>query len=218
MNRIPLSLLAPLALAACTGTASVDVAMTHEVAGAPTALTAASDLSGVAAVNVTVLGIDVHVSGHRAPDDVDAGSVPDHDGGWHAVPGIGPAGIPVDLVTLNTPANALALGATLELPAPSKITQMRLRLATAGPHPGDAGYDVIPGAVLLADQVTRVDLVVPHSAFDPGVKIEGLFKAARLEPGDQVTVTVDLQLREVFDGTAYRLNPVLKISRVDRKP
>lgn len=215
MRRI-LALLAPLALAACTGTATVDVAMIHQV-GAPGALSAPSDLSGVAAVNVTVLGIDVHVSGHKAPDVVDAGSVADHDGGWHAVPGIGPAGIPVDLVALKTPADALALGAALELPAPSKITQMRLRLATGGPHPGDTGYDVIPGAVVLADG-THVDLVVPHSAFDPGVKIEGIFKATRLEPGNHVAVTVDLQLREVFDGTAYRLNPVLKIARVVDRP
>jgi len=211
-----LALLAPLALAACTGSATVDVAMTHQL-GAPNALSAPSDLSGVAEVNVTVLGIDVHVSGDKAPDDVDAGSVGDHDGGWHAVPDIGPAGIPVDLMALKTPADVLALG-KVDVTAPSKITQMRLRLAAAGPHPGDTGYDVIPGAVLLADQVTRVDLVVPHSAFDPGVKIEGLFKATRLEPGDQVAVTVDLQLREVLDGAAYRLNPVLKIARVDRKP
>lgn len=216
MRRI-LAVLPPLLLAACSGTATVNAALTHEV-GAPAALSAPSDLSGVAAVNVTVLGIDVHVSGEKASDTVDPGAVPDHDGGWHAVPGIDPAGIPVDLMALTTPAKALALGAALELPAPSKITQMRLRLASAGPHPGDTGYDVIPGAVLLADGVTRVDLVVPHSALDPGVKIEGLFQAARLEPGDAVTVTVDLQLREVFDGTAYRLDPVLKVARVDRKP
>lgn len=216
MKRIAV-LIAPLALLACTGTATVQVALTHEI-GAPGAVSAPGDLSGVAAVNVTVVGIDVHLSGEKAPDTVDGGSVPDHDGGWHEVAGIDPAGIPVDLMAIATPEDALALGAALEVPAPSKVTQMRLRLATAGPHPGDAGYDVIPGAVLLADQVTRLDLVVPHSAFDPGVKIEGLFKAARLEPGDEVTVIVDLQLREILDGTAYRLNPVLKVRRVDHKP
>lgn len=216
MKRI-LAALAPLALAACSGTAVVDVALTHEV-GAAAALSAPTDLSGVSAVNVTVLGIDVHVSGSKAPDTVDAASVPDHDGGWHSVPGIGPAGISVNLMSITTPASALALGAALELPAPSKITQMRLRLASAGPHPGDTGYDVIPGAVVLADGTTHLDLVVPHSAFDPGVKIDGLFKAARLAPGDVVAVTVDLELQEVFDGTAYRLNPVLKLTRADRKP
>ena len=63
MRRI-LAVLPPLLLAACSGTATVNAALTHEV-GAPAALSAPSDLSGVAAVNVTVLGIDVPVERMR---------------------------------------------------------------------------------------------------------------------------------------------------------
>ena len=79
-------------------------------------LSAATDLTGVAHVNVVVTEVDVHLADEKAKDDVVSTDVKDNDGGWHVVT-TDPQ--PFDLMTIRADATK-PLG-DIDLPA-GKIT------------------------------------------------------------------------------------------------
>ena len=93
-----------------------------------------------------------------------------------------------------------------------RVTQIRLELAP-GQDNGD-GTSRLPGAVTTGSETC--DLIVPASAFSPGLKILTPFRA---ENGTQNVATVLLDLRDSSRlGTAscaYFLNPVLQLEKVD---
>ena len=187
-------------------------------------LAGASDLTGVQHVNVTVNEVDVHVKadGEKAKADggdeldehtgeVDAQKVDDHDQGWQVV-----TTTPQSFDLMSIRASATQPLGDIVLP-PGKVTEVRLKLATDGSAGGED--DLITGAVVDADG-TVCDLVVPHSVINPGLKIEGIFKAAELKDGDDKDVVVNIKLKDserLSDaGTcAFRLNPEIEIEKVE---
>jgi hypothetical protein len=227
MKRILIGSLTALALVGCSKSASV-----HVVLGSSDATTAAAqpapgtaylttgaddDLTTVKSVTVTVAEVDAHVSGEgdkeidEKTEEVDGAEVPDDDGKWQVVSS---TPVTVDLMTLRDGLTQPLGIATLP---DGKITQLRLKLATDSAAAD--GKDVIAGAVV--DSAGNVcDLLVPHSAFQPGVKINQVFKAMPLTAGDQHLVQVNLQLRDSqrddsAGGCAYFLNPVIRIEKFE---
>ena len=185
-------------------------------------LAGASDLTGVQHVNVTVNEVDVHdvIEGDHEADggevdaqtgEVDGTKVDDHDKAWQVV-----TSTPQSFDLMSIRASATKPLGDIQLPA-GKITEVRLKLKTDGSAGGED--DVITGAVVDADG-TVCDLVVPHSVIDPGLKIEGLFKAAQLKDGDDKDVVVNIKLKDssrLSDaGTcSFRLNPEIEIEKVE---
>ncbi len=228
--RRTLAILAPLALAACGGTGKLSLAVTNDAtntnalaaASAPASPPSRLDDASVLSIALTVTELDVHLAGMDAPGTIDPGKngPPDNDGGWHQVALPTPT---IDVVLSRT--MPLSLG-TIVLPD-GKITQIRMKLqvdAVSLAH----GFDTITGAVTIAPAssggpTTSCDLAVPHSAVDPGVKIDGPFSSIPVVEGGLTSVLLDFKLNEMppaASGTSaclYKLAPVLKIEKVDRK-
>jgi hypothetical protein len=212
-----------LMLSACSSNATLKLQLnSNDTATAAlragSASTAESvDLTTVAHVNVTIDEVSVHVDDDgSAPEvddhsgDVDSSKVEDGDKNWQVV-----STTPQSFDLMTVRADATKPLGTITLP-PGKITEVRLKLATNG----DAGNgdDVITGAVVDTDG-TVCDLIVPHSVTDPGLKIEGLFKAKDLEGGSTQIATVNLKLKDsqkLSTATcAFRLNPEIEIEKFE---
>jgi len=239
MKRI-LAVLAPLALAACGGTGTLNLAVTND-ASSTNALTAAAtlpapaspptglDSSSVESIKLTVTEVDVHLAGSDAPGTIEPGKndPKDNDGGWHSIPLVDTSGLPVKTIDLVIARGAPTSLGTIQLPS-GKITQIRLKLQVDGASLAEPGFDTIQGAVQIAPvppstSPTFCDLAVPHSAVDPGVKIDGPFSSIQIEEGGTASVLLNFKLNEMppaASGTSaclYKLAPVLKIEKVDRK-
>jgi len=226
MNRI-LALVPALALAACgsatlnLGLTSNDAAPAAALAAAPTAPPVtppggpANDLTNVKSILVTVASVSVHVAGRGEPDPAQP-TQNDAAPGWVLLTDVPRV---YDLVALQKDFTApLASGTVPE----GKITQIRLALSTSGPETGEgatiaaAPHDVIAGAVTELDG-TVCDLLVPHSAFQPGIKIVHPFKALPIPESGTVEAVVNLRVKEsrretTPSGCAYRLNPVIQVT------
>jgi len=211
-----------LGLAACgqSGTTTLRLGLTsNDAVAAQAALSAApggpaNDLTNVKAIRVTVARVSVHVAG-SAPDAAVVPAVDDGAPGWVVLTEVPRE---YDLVALQQDFTAPLASGTV----PSgKITQIRLALTTAGPEEGEgattpAPHDVIVGAVTELDD-TVCDLLVPHSAFQPGIKIVHPWKALPLPEEGTIDAVVNLRVKESArentpSGCAYRLNPVIQVS------
>jgi len=228
MNRT-LSLLPALALAACgSGNTTLSLGLTSNDA-APAAATAAApaappvtppggpanDLTQVKSILVTVASVSVHVAGKGAPDPAQP-TMNDAAPGWVVLTDVPKV---YDLVELQKDFTApLASGTVPE----GKITQIRLALSTSGPETGEGAtaaaepHDVIAGAVTELDG-TVCDLLVPHSAFQPGIKIVHPWKALPIPESGIVEAVVNLRVKEskretTPSGCAYRLKPVIQVT------
>jgi hypothetical protein len=238
MKRI-LATLAPLALAACGGTGTLNLAVTSDATNT-NALTAAAalpapasppsrlDLSNVESIKLTVAEVDVHLAGSGAPATVVPGKndPPDNDGGWHQIDLVDTSGLPVSTIDLVIARGTPTSLGTIQLPS-GKITQIRLKLQVDAVSLAEPGFDTITGAVQIAPvppstTPTFCDLAVPHSAVDPGVKIVGPFSSIQIDEGGTANVLLNFKLNELppaASGTSaclYKLAPVLKIEKVDR--
>lgn len=192
----------------CGGTSTLRVRMTSGDAGADVGTlkqsqTSPGALANAKSVKVTVSEISVHV----APDDatVSAARADDDRGGWHVITKDEQT---IDLVSLRGQPTGEEVG-EYEVPA-GWMTQ--LRLALKAPESRD-GSGVITGAVVDADGRT-CDLIIPQSAVNPGVKVNG---ALDLVAGGVEDVVVDLSLHDskredTASGCAYRLNPVIRLA------
>lgn len=244
MRRMLLA--AVFTLTACSGTTStLHLALTSDdtaapaTTGTPPPPTGTSPSSGTdtlataAHVNVTVTEVDVHVAGaDDTTAQTDAGTTPTADGGTDAeasdevrgedVPDTGAGWQTVSTTAQSIDLMALQANATQaigDVTVPSgKITQVRLKLKTDSTQA--EGEDVISGAV--TDSTGQVcDLLVPHSAVNPGIKIIGLFRAAKIN-GGSYQVVVNLRKsdsQKVADAATctYRLNPVIELKSVQRE-
>lgn len=223
MNRNLAASLAALGLAACgTGSSTLNLGLTSNDATAASAAQAArptGDLIGVKSIVVTVASVSVHVAGGASADP----AVPptaDDGPGWVVLTDVPKV---YDLVALRDDFTApLASGTVPE----GKITQIRLALSTSAPETGEGAdataaaggppHDVIPGAVTELDD-TVCDLLVPRSAFRPGIKIVHPFQALPVPAGGTVDAVVNLRVRDSARettpaGCAYRLNPVIPVT------
>ncbi|HUR08667.1 MAG TPA: DUF4382 domain-containing protein [Nonomuraea sp.] len=218
MKRV-LSTLLPLVLAACGGTARVNFALNSDDTQVGGLTDGSSSLAGVKAIHVTVAEVSAHVSDEQPgegtePAEVRGEDVADTDTGWQVV-----SSGPQELDLMSIRDNATAPLGEATLPA-GKLTQIRMKLRTTGADGG--GEDRIAGAVVDSnDQLC--DLIVPHSVTEPGAKIVGAFRAANLEGGRQYNAIVNLKLTDSsrLSGTstcAFRLNPVIKVKRVEVAP
>jgi hypothetical protein len=170
------------------------------------------DLTTVKSVKVTVNEVDVFFDDDHGQATENADSVRDDDHGWQVVTKTPQT---IDLMTIRG-TSSLPLG-TINA-SKVEIEQIRLKLKTDGDDGN--GADVIRGAVTDANNQI-CDLIVPHSATNPGVKIEGEFRSNKLEPGENVAV-VNIRLRDsnrLPPGStcAFRLNPVIEIELVETK-
>lgn len=218
MTRILAPALA-LALAACSSGTTLDLGLTSNdaaaAAGAAAPARPPADLLGVKSIRVVVTKVSVHVAGPGTPDPA-APPASDDGPGWVVL-----SEVPreYDLVALRDDfTTPLASGTVPE----GKITQIRLALAAAGPETGEgeavaaAPHDVIPGAVTELDD-TVCDLLVPHSAFHPGIKLVHPFQALPVPASGIVTAVVNLRVSEsrretTPSGCAYRLHPVMQVT------
>lgn len=223
MNRILAGALAALGLVACgTGSSKINLGLTSDDTTAAAAALAAApgrDLTGVKSIVVTVASVSVHVAGGAATDPATPPTADDGPG-WVLLTDVPRT---YDLVALRDDFTApLASGTVPE----GKITQIRLALSTAAPETGEGAdataaaggppHDVIPGAVTELDG-TVCDLLVPHSAFHPGIKIVHPWKALPVPAGGTVDAVVNLRVKESARevtpaGCAYRLNPVMQVT------
>lgn len=177
------------------------------------ATTPAPNLASVRSVRVTVDEVWLHVAdGDEAPLlQPEAADVPEGSSGWRRVSDVPHA---VDLMALRSGA-ALALG-EWEVPE-GALTQVRLRLA-AVPE-GEEGR--VAGAV-LDDAGTGCDLLLPRSAWQPGLAVSGPLARLPLDGEEARRALLSLKLndsrREELEGggCAYHLNPVLKVLRFER--
>ncbi|PTL79922.1 DUF4382 domain-containing protein [Vitiosangium sp. GDMCC 1.1324] len=211
-------LVAPLLLAACGGGSSLSLDINSDDAAENTSLSTVRalgesvDLTTVKSVKVTVSEIWVHVEGQEAQDDVEGSKVDDSDKKWQQVSSTETA---IDLMTVRNQATK-PLG---DITVPEgKITQIRLKLKGTAAEGSDKYR--IAGAVEETNG-TVCDLIVPKSAINPGVKIEGVYKAMKIEAGGKHHAIISLKLKDsekLADGgatCAYRLNPVLKVKKFE---
>ncbi len=229
--RYAFAILAALALVACGGTGKLSLAVTNDAtntnaltaAAAPASPPSRLDDASVQSIALTVTELDVHLAGMDAPGTIDPGKngPPDNDGGWHKVTLPTPT---IDVVLSRT--KPVSLG-NITLPS-GKITQIRMKLQVDAVSRAEPGFDTITGAVTIAPAspggpTTSCDLAVPHSAVDPGVKIEGPFSSIQVLESGEVSVLLNFRLNEMPPAASgasqclYKLAPVLKIERVDHK-
>ncbi len=219
MKRI-LALVAPAALAACDGTGTLRLSLAHVPPATASAPATLEDAAVVSAIRLTVVEAAAHVR-DEAPDEIDlsdpAQQPRDDDGAWQPLDLGGPS-LAVDLVATATAPLALGTGTV----PTGRVTQIRLKLAVSGPVASQPGYDVIAGAeggVLLKDG-SRCDLIVPHSAADPGVRIVQWFRTIPVEEGRTVAAAIDLAVEDVpavatASGCAYPVSPAVVVTGVD---
>ncbi len=112
----------------------------------------------------------------------------------------------IDLLTLQAPATALALG-VVDLP-PGTVTQLRLFVAADGNH------------VVLPDGTTQVPLKVP-SGTQSGIKIHGPWTISACA---ETAVTLDfdgkrsLWVHPALQGDEWILRPVIRVKRAVEQP
>lgn len=218
-----LLLVAPLFLVACGGgSLSVDInsddaAENTSLSSTRSSLGEAVDLTTVKSVKVTVSEIWVHVedkdvkTDEAGDDKVEGSKIDDSSKHWEQVSS---SENTFDLMTVRNDATK-PLG---DLAVPTgKITQIRLKLKGTAAEGSDKYR--IAGAVEEANG-TVCDLIVPASAINPGVKIDGVFKAMKIEASGKHHAVISLKLKdsEKLSGTgtcAYRLNPVLKVKKYE---
>ena len=209
-----------LALTACSGSSSLHLELhSSDTATSASRLSTGSDATGgaedlttVKAVRVTINEVDVRVENEKVADDVKGSDVKDDDKAWQVVTTTPKQ---IDLMTIRDAAGTAALGDLSSVTG--KITQVRLKLKTDGD--ANNGEDVITGAVTDAQGVT-CDLLVPHSAANPGVKIEGNFTAGRLNSSKKNRGIVNIRIKDsekltTASGCAYRLKPVIELEKVE---
>ncbi|XXF80480.1 DUF4382 domain-containing protein [Myxococcaceae bacterium GXIMD 01537] len=206
-------LLAPFLLAACGSDATLDLSVTSDDSSenATSVVSAfAADLSSVKAINLTVSEVWVHVAGGSAADSIDGDGVSDSDKGWEQV---STEERVFDLMTVRNQATK-PLG-DVSVPE-GKITQIRLKLKNG--NADSSGKVRLVGAVEETSG-TKCDLLVPQSAFDPGVKISGTFKAMKIEAKGKHAAVLNIKLKDwkkLGDAAcAYQLNPELKVKKFD---
>lgn len=218
-----LLLVAPLFLAACGGGSlsldinSDDAAENTTLSSVRSSLGESVDLTTVKSVNVTVSEIWVHVEDtatktDEADDDkVEGSKIEDSSKHWEQVSSEEHS---FDLMTVRNDATK-PLG---DIAVPEgKITQIRLKLKGTAAEGSDKYR--IAGAVVETDG-TVCDLIVPRSAINPGLKIDGVFKAMKIEASGKAHAIISLRLKDsekLADGgtCAYRLNPVLKVKKYE---
>jgi hypothetical protein len=218
-----LLLVAPLFLVACGGGSlsldinSDDAAENTSLSSVRSSLGETVDLTTVKSVKVTVSEIWAHVedkdvkTDEAGDDKVEGSKIDDSSKHWEQVSSTENT---FDLMTVRNDATK-PLG-DLAVPA-GKITQIRLKLKGTAAEGSDKYR--IAGAVEEANG-TVCDLIVPASAINPGVKIEGVFKAMKIEASGKAHAVISLKLKdsEKLSGTgtcAYRLNPVLKVKKFE---
>lgn len=166
----------------------------------------ATELAGAEKVVVTVTEVSAHYAGGGDDGSADAGQTADEakasDRGWRV---LSTKRQTVDLVEVRQ----MGPRQIAEVALPDgKVTQLRLKLDGSVEN----GEGRIPYAVTETDGTT-CDLIVPSSAFNPGLKVSGVFKAQ-----NDATVELSMSLKDStrwdVGGCAYRLNPVIKVQRV----
>ncbi len=226
MKRI-LAVLAPAALAACSGTGTLNLSLTSDAMSTTSSTTtppASLDDATVKSITLTITEVDVHLADKGAPDD---NNPPDDDGGWQTLNLVDTDGGPVKTVDIVVIRDAPTSLGTIQLPT-GKITQIRLKVQTDGASIAEPGFDTITGAVQIAPvppstDPTFCDLAVPHSAVNPGVKINAPFKSITITDGGAVSVLLDFKLNEMPPAASgsssclYKLAPVLQIEKVDTR-
>lgn len=202
MKRLTCTLVA-LLLAGCGG-GNVAVELVPEGAGYVMATgTNGSALANAAttrSVKLMIAEVSAHVASGKG------------EGGWHVVSS---SRREVDLQAITVDKGELFGDAQLP---PGKITQLRIKLARNGGDDGEDGRVVLEQAVVERDG-TNCDLSVPSSAFDPGLKLTGAFKAIDVDPEKRSTFVVAVDLKDASrddsgDGCVWRLNPVIKLHDV----
>ena len=209
-----------LALSACSGPSSLHLELhssdtavsTSRLTSSSPAAGATEDLTTVKSVRVTIQEVDVRVENEKATAEVNGTDAKDDDKAWRVVT---TTPRDVDLMTIRDAGGTAALGDLSGVTG--DITEVRLKLKTDA----DAGNgdDLIAGAVTDANG-TVCDLIVPHSAASPGVKIEGTFTAGKLAAGAKNRGIVNIRIKDstkltTASGCAYRLKPVIELEKVE---
>lgn len=191
MNRVLVVGCLCVGLGGCSGTGTVALQLTD----------APVDTDELASVFVTLAGAEVHVvqTGTAESDD----PAIDEDNKWVSVP---LERTSVDLLTLRD--GVFAPLGEAEVPE-GKITQIRLRLDTAGRNE----------VVTKAGATCSLDLRAVESS---GVKITQVFKAVEVRAGYVSELLLDFDVAESLShdgGCAFALKPVVKLvkSSVSRK-
>lgn len=180
------------------------------------AATPAPNLTAVRSVRVTVAEVWLHLSDTdaAAPGLAEAAEVPESSAGWRRVSDVPHA---VDLMALRAGA-ALGLGAW-GVDDARALTQVRLRLAAV-----DEGAEGRVAGAVVDDRGARCDLLLPRSAWLPGVAVSGPLARLPLDDAGARRVLLSLKLddsrREALaeGGCAYHLQPVLKVKRFEPTP
>jgi hypothetical protein len=196
-------ILAAAWLPACGSSGNVAV----EVGRDPSAL---SSLDDARSVRVPIAEVQVHL----APMGAETETESEASGDWHT---FSPANQQVDLVAL--PIDGSTFLGDLTLPA-GKITQIRLRIAA--PVEAGAGERILAGAVTEMDGTTCA-LVLPASAWEPGLMVIQPFKAIDVDPAQRIALVLAFDLRDAMRspeaaGCAWRLNPVVRLQSAELDP
>lgn len=198
---------AALLLTGCGG-GNVAVELVPEGSGYVLGSNGAGLSSSAAArsVKVTIGEISAHLASDSGDDKKDEG------GSWRV---ISSTRREIDLRAVSV--NKGELFGDVELPA-GKITQLRLRLAHNLSEQRSNGNVVLEQAVAEPDG-TKCDLSVPASAFEPGLKLTGVFKAVDVEPSKRATFVIAFDLKDAVridsgDGCLWHLKPVIKLHDV----
>jgi hypothetical protein len=170
---------------------------------------ALSPLDDAQSVLVPIAEVQVHL----APMGAETETESEASGDWHT---FSPANQRVDLVAL--PIDGSTFLGEVSLPA-GKITQIRLRVDGTEEVGGER---VLPGAVTDADG-RACDLILPASAWDPGLKIVHPFKPIDVDPAQRIALVLAFDLRDATRsqeaaGCVWRLNPVLALQRSEFVP
>lgn len=189
-----------------------------------------TDAEQTRSVKVTLAEVSVHVAGKKwandggerrggkcadescdvlQDEDDSDDERPSGKSGWQVL-----SGEPREVDLLAIPFEDGELLGDIALPE-GKITQIRLRLQPTGSRNGQR---ILEGAVEEADG-TRCDLFVSQSAFEPGLKLTGVFKELDVDPDKRRTLVVAFDLKDATrvqegDGCSWRLNPTLKLHDV----
>jgi hypothetical protein len=197
-----LSIVTAASLAGCGG-ANVGVEVERDASA-----TQGESLSGLEvarSVRLPIADIRFHVAGKDA--------VSEDEGRWHTLV---PENREVDLLAL--PLEGSVFLGDVRLPA-GKITQIRLRLAAPE---GVGEKRVLTGAVTEVDG-TVCDLIVPASAWDPGLKLVHPFKYIAVDPANRVDLVLAFGLKEATRSSeagrcVWRLQPTLKLKKAEMEP
>jgi hypothetical protein len=194
-------ILAAAWLPACGGGGNVEVGLGRDGSSAAQTASLAS-LEDAQSVRLAIAEVQVHL----APMGAETETESEASGDWHT---FSPANQQVDLVAL--PIDGSTFLGEVSLPA-GKITQIRLRVAGTE---GQGGERLLAGAVTDVDGMA-CDLILPASAWEPGLKIIHPFKAIDVDPAQRIALVLAFDLRDATRsreaaGCVWRLNPVLEL-------